>query len=134
MDDRRGAERGVRGDGDGVRRVHLRHLVDGDDVAREIEARAAKLLGPRDAEQAELSHAAHVLPRELRRLVVRGGDGRDLALREATNELTHGVVLVAEVQAVVHGWKGNRRYAASTDAASRIAARKRSPYFSSFAG
>jgi hypothetical protein len=101
--DRRGAERRVRGDRDRVRRVDLGHLVDGDDVARQVQPGAAHLLGPRHAEEAELAHALDVLPGELRDLVVVGRDGRDLALGEAADHVAHGDVLVGEVEAVVHG-------------------------------
>ena len=47
--DRRGAERGVGADGDGVARVDLGELVDDRDVGEVIHARPAQLLGPGDA-------------------------------------------------------------------------------------
>src|SRR5215216_6200857 len=51
VDYRRRSERRVRRDGDGMRGIDLCHLVNGDDVTREIQTRSTKLLGPGNAEE-----------------------------------------------------------------------------------
>jgi hypothetical protein len=92
----------VRRDGDGVRRVDLRHFVDGDHVRDVVETRTAQLLGPRYAEQSELTHLLDVLPRKLGALVQLRCDGRDFLAREGPHHLAHREVLLGEIESIVH--------------------------------
>ena len=62
--DRHRAERGVRGERDRDRRVDARELLDRDRVGERVAARAAELLGERDAHQPELGHLGDELVRE----------------------------------------------------------------------
>ena len=103
LDDRRGAERRVRGDRERVRRVDLRQLVDHDHEAQQVEPRAAQLLGPRHAEQSELAHLANAFPRELGARVALRGDRRDLVSGELAHHLARREVLFGEIQRIIHG-------------------------------
>src|SRR6185437_4857215 len=128
IDDGRRAERGVGGDRDGMRSVHLGHFVDHDHVADVVHPRAAERLGPGHAEQSQVGHFPDVLPREGGIDVEAGGDWRHLGAREFTYHLADRVVLLGEIRKVIHG------HAASMSDAPPMSARKRLPYFSSLAG
>src|SRR5829696_10288666 len=100
--DRRRAERGVRRDGQSRRRVDARELLDREHVAEQIESGPAELLRPRNTEQPELAHLLDGLPWEGAVGIVPSGDGRYFVTRELANHLTHGEVLLGEIQLVVH--------------------------------
>ena len=102
VDDGRGAERRVRGDGDGVRGTHLGEFLDRDHEADRVETGTADFFGPRDTEQPELTHLLDVLPWERRGLVVLRRDRRHFVAREGPHHVTHSEVLLGEIETVVH--------------------------------
>ena len=80
----------------------LGQFVDGDDEGHRVEAGAAKILGPWNTEQSQVSHLRDVLPREGGVGVVLCGNGADMVVREGANHFAHLQVLLIEVQRVVH--------------------------------
>ena len=102
VDNGRRAERGVGRDRQAVRGIDLGQLMDHDHVAREVEPRAPELLGPRNAQEAELRHLGDVRPREFGDGVEVCGHGRDLVTGERPHHVTHLQVLLVEVLRVVH--------------------------------
>ena len=103
LDDRRGAEVGVGADGERVARVHLGHLVDRDVVGELVHPRAAQLLAPGHAEEAELAHRLDVLPGEGGGAVQLPRDRGDLGPGELADHLADLVVVFGEVERIVHG-------------------------------
>src|SRR5207245_4793060 len=106
--DRGGAERGVGADGDRVARVHLRELVDDDDVGEVIHPRPTELLRPGDAEQAQVGHLLDVVPGESAFEIVPPGARPYNLLREVAHQVAHLVVLLGEVEGRVHGGEYSR--------------------------
>ena len=102
LHDRRGAEVGVRADGEGMTRVHLGHLVDGDVVGELVHPRPAQLLAPGHAEEAELAHLLDVVPGEGRGAVQLAGHGRHFRAGELAHHLAHLVVLLGEIEGEIH--------------------------------
>src|SRR6185503_15400709 len=85
-----------------------------DEIAEQVEARSAKLLAPRGAEQAELAHGLDVVPGKGRIRVVLRRHRSDLLARKPAHELAGRQVLLVEVDAVVHvpefEWDQRRRW------------------------
>src|ERR1041384_3458706 len=102
LEDRRGAEVGVRRDGERVGGVHLPHLVNGDVVGELVHPRAAVFLRPGNAQQAELAHPLDVLPRERAAAVELARDRRHVVAGELADHLPHLEMLLAEIEGVVH--------------------------------
>ncbi len=100
--DRRGAERGMGADGDGVTRIDFRELMDDGDVRQVIHPRPAQVLRPRNAEQPELRHRFDVVPGEAAVEIVLAGGGFDDVLGEVSHHLAHLEMVVGEVEAIVH--------------------------------
>jgi len=92
----------VRGDRDGVRGVHLRHLVDDDHVAEQVEPGTADLFRPRNAEQPQLSHPLDGRPGKFSFRVALGSDGRNFIAREFAHHVADGDVLLGKVERVFH--------------------------------
>ena len=87
FNDGRGAEVGVRADGERVTRVHLGQLVNGDVVGKLVEPCPAQLLAPGNAQEPELAHAADIVPRKGGGAVELAGDGFHLVARELADGL-----------------------------------------------
>ena len=87
-----------------MRSVYLRHLVDHDDIAQNVETGATKLFGPWDAEQTELAHLPDAFPGKLRLRVELGGHWTYFAVRELADHVADREVLLGEVERVVHGF------------------------------
>ena len=96
--DRHRAERRVRGDGDRDRRVDARQLLDGDRVRNRVAARAAVLLGNRQAHQAELGELRDELVREARLAVELLGDRRHARLGEVADGAPDELLLVRQLE------------------------------------
>ena len=90
-------------DGERVARVHLGHLVDGDVVGELVHPGAAELLAPGHAEEAQLAHRLDVVPGEGGGAVQLAGDRSDLRPRELADHLADLVMVLGEVERVVHG-------------------------------
>ena len=101
--DGRRAERGVSAHRDGVARIDLRELVDHQDVGEIVHPGPSQLLRPRDAEQAQVGHPPHVVPREAALDVVAARARLHDLLREVAHHVTHLEVVLGEVEGVVHG-------------------------------
>ncbi len=105
----------MRGDGDGVRRVHPGEFVDRDHEGDPVHSGSSEILGPGNPEQPQLRHLLDVLPGKLRPLVQLSGDGRDLVLGELAHHLADHLVILVEVaqhrvrQPVVDGTYEKRR-------------------------
>ena len=102
LDDGRGAEVGVRADGERVARVHLGHLVDGD-VGELVHPGAAQLFPPGHAEEAELAHRLDVLPGKFRGEIVVTGDRAHFAVGKIAHHLADLVVFFGEKWMLAHG-------------------------------
>ena len=98
LHDGRGAQVGVRADGERVTRVHLGHLVDGDVVGELVHAGAAQLLAPGHAEEAQLAHGLDVVPGEGGGLVQLPRNRGDLGPGEIADHLANLVMLFVEVE------------------------------------
>ena len=94
--DRHRAERRVRGDGDRDRRVDARQLLDRDRVRDGVAARAAVLLGDRQAHEPELGELRDELVREARLAVELLGDRRHARLREVADGAPDQLLLVGQ--------------------------------------
>src|SRR5256885_14957911 len=92
----------MRGNRDRVGSIDLRHLVDHDHVAEEIEACSAQLLRPWNPEESQLSHLLDVRPRKLCLRVELRRDRCYLAARELAHHVAYGEVLLGKVKGVVH--------------------------------
>ena len=90
-------------DGERMARVHLRHLVDRDVVGDLVHAGAAELLGPWHAEQAELAHRLDVVPGKSGSLIELARDRRDMVAGKLAHHFADLMVLLGEVEKVVHG-------------------------------
>ncbi len=99
----RGPQGRVGADGDRMARIDLRELVNHDDVGEVIHPRAAEGLGPRNAEQAELGHLLHVIPREPALEIARPGRRFNNGPREIAHHVADLQVLVGKVERIVHG-------------------------------
>ena len=99
--DRLRAERRVRAQRDGHRRVGPRELLDCDRVGERVGARAAVLLRERDPHQPQLAELGHDLVREALLAVELLGRGGDLLLGEVAYGPADEVVVGGEVE--VHG-------------------------------
>ena len=106
LDDGGGAQVGVGADGERVARVHLGHFVDRDVVGELIHSRAAQLLRPGHAEETELAHLLHVVPRKGGGAVELARDRGDLGAGELAHHVAHLIVLLVEVQGEIHGLPG----------------------------
>ena len=97
-EDRVGAQADARLERDGHRRVDPAELLDGDAERGEVGARAAVLLGERQAEQAQLAHREHGVDGEGVLAVPGLGVRRDLALGEVADDLAERLLLRAQVE------------------------------------
>jgi hypothetical protein len=102
LDNRRGTQVRMRADSEGMTGIHLGHFMDRDVVRELIHTRAAELLAPGNAEQAELSHGFDVFPGESRCAVKLGGHWQDVRAGEVPNHLADLVVVFGEVEGIVH--------------------------------
>src|SRR5688572_10284504 len=85
-----------------MRCIHFGELVDHDHVADQVEAGPSEVLGPRNAEQPQLSHLPDTVPGKGGLFIVLGGNRRDLVASELPYHLAHLMMLFAEVERVVH--------------------------------
>jgi hypothetical protein len=91
----------VRAHRDGHGGVDARELLDGQGVLQRGAARAADILGERDAHPPQLPHPAHELVGEGLRAVELLGHRRDLLAREVADGLLELAGVVGQVE--VHG-------------------------------
>ena len=98
QEDRHRPERGVCGERDRDRRVDARELLDRDRVGERVAARAAELLGERDAHQPELGHLRDELVGKPALAVELLGDGRDAIDGERAHGVAEELVLGREVE------------------------------------
>src|SRR5262249_30012606 len=98
VEDRRRAERRVRGHGDRERGVDPPELLDRQRVGQRVGPGAAVLLGEGDGEQAELGGLAQLVEREAGGAVELLGDRRDLALGELAHGVAEEAVLFGEIE------------------------------------
>ncbi len=83
---------------DAERLVDPADLLDRHAQAGEVAAAAAVLLRGGEPEHAELTQLLHDLDREVMIAVPAGGMGRDLCVREITDDLAEGLVLDTELE------------------------------------
>jgi len=102
FDDGGGAQVGVGTDSERMARVHLGHLVDGDVIGELVQPGAAQLFTPGDAEEAQLAHGLDVVPGEGGGLIQLPCDWGDLGPGELADHLAHLMMLLVEVEGVVH--------------------------------
>jgi hypothetical protein len=96
--DRLRAERRVRAHRDRHGRVDPRELLDGDRVGQRVAARAAVLLGERDAHEPELAELRDDLVREALLAIELLGHRRDLVAGEVADGLLDEAVVVGQVE------------------------------------
>jgi hypothetical protein len=96
--DRRGPERHTGLEGDRQRVVGAGDLLDGDAQRGQVGATASVLLGERQTEQAELTHAEHDVDRERVLGVPALGVRRDFLGREVAHDSPKVLVRIVEFE------------------------------------
>src|SRR4051794_37149137 len=100
VEDGQRAGAGVDGEGDADARVGTGDLFEDEDVAEEVGARAARLLGDADAHEPELAELAEDRFGEVVVAVPLRGGGRDDVVGEAPGEIADLALLVGQVVAM----------------------------------
>jgi len=77
--------------------------MDGDVVGKLVHPGTAELFAPGHTEQAELTHGLDVFPGERGRAIELGGHRRDMGPGEVANHLANVMVLLGEIERIVHG-------------------------------
>ena len=83
--------------------VYLGHLMDGDVVGKLGHPGTAQLFAPGHAEQAQLTHCLDVFPRKGGGAIELGRHGGDVGPGEVANHLANLMMLLGEIERVVHG-------------------------------